>query len=222
MFDTWAGNLTDLPDTNDWDAFVYDLVSGTTKLVSRNKSRTATGDNSSFAVSMNFDGNVVVFQSEADDLVEADFNSKSDIFVADLAADTVSLVTASRPTTDGQTANGESTTNLAGFNLSSPSASSEDGRYLVFVSRANNLVETQLMSTWTSDVYRYDRATGEVVLVSVNIFGTGGGGRNSFEPVISDDGNFVAFTSWSNYLIPNRGLSSLTHRKCMFVTFLKA
>src|SRR4030095_7659766 len=45
------------------------------------------------------------------------------------------------------------------------------------------------------DVYRYDRQTGEVVLVSVDQNNTGSGNAASLSPVLSADGEVVAFAS---------------------------
>ena len=77
---------------------------------------------------------------------------------------------------------------------------SADGAYVVFLSSATNLVSGQIdansSAEFTTDVFLYSRATGAVTLVS-HIPGsattTGNGG--SFNPVISADGSFVAFSS---------------------------
>ncbi len=80
---------------------------------------------------------------------------------------------------------------------------SADGRYAVFVSNASNLVGKPgvVDNEWVTNVYRYDRLTGDVVLVSVNGTDTGGGNNSSYQPVISADGNIVAFTSGATDLI---------------------
>jgi len=67
-----------------------------------------------------------------------------------------------------------------------------DGRYLVFESRASNLVPNDTNNR--SDIFRKDLSTGEVVLVSVNTTGVQGNG-NSFNPAASADGRLVAFES---------------------------
>ena len=84
---------------------------------------------------------------------------------------------------------------------------SDDGRYVVFISNSNNLVPDDTNNT--DDVFRFDRVTGEIRLVSVNRTGTasttGGGsgfGRNT-NPVISADGQIVAFTSQATDLVTN-------------------
>ena len=68
-------------------------------------------------------------------------------------------------------------------------AASGDLRYLALFSDATNLVSESVNGV---NVYRYDRLTGTITLVSVGIDGTGVGG---FSGSISDDGRFAAFQS---------------------------
>ena len=80
-------------------------------------------------------------------------------------------------------------------------AFSANNRYVVFASSSTNLV-SGLNLLPTQNIYRYDRTTGQVVLVSVNSAGTGGGNGYSDEAVISADGNIVAFMSAASNLSP--------------------
>ncbi|MGH2755245.1 MAG: TolB family protein [Actinomycetota bacterium] len=90
-----------------------------------------------------------------------------------------------------------------------------DGRYVVFSSPADNLVtgDTNL----TCDVFRHDRRTGETIRVSVDSAGREAavpilpdntlvscstGPPASFEPAISRNGRYVAFTSIASNLVP--------------------
>ncbi len=76
---------------------------------------------------------------------------------------------------------------------------SADGRYVAFVSRADGLFPGD--DDRVRNVYRKDRATGAVVLVSA-----GGDGApahaDAYDPRISDDGNRIVFTSKSVTLDP--------------------
>jgi len=102
--------------------------------------------------------------------------------------------------------------------LSSDSASggssapklSADGRYLVFLSDAPNLVPGQIDRNGGNDVFLYDRVTGKTVLVShaagsevtagdlpVTLPGT----IEGLPPQISPDGRYVAFTSEAGNLV---------------------
>ena len=79
-------------------------------------------------------------------------------------------------------------------------AVSANGRYVAFLSSAMNLVSGLAIDPGFDNVYRYDRTTGEVELVSMNIEGTGGANHVSYQPVISADGGVVAFTSFATNL----------------------
>ena len=103
-----------------------------------------------------------------------------------------SLVPASAP----------SLTNVAGAGGSFLPVLSADGRYVAFVSQANNLaVETT--SSMYLDVFVRDLLTGTATLVSVNTSGSGGGRGNSTSPSISADGRWVAFESEAPDLVTN-------------------
>jgi Tol biopolymer transport system component len=82
-------------------------------------------------------------------------------------------------------------------------ALSGDGRYVAFVSPADNLAPGD--SNKGSDVFLRDTQTGRTTLVSVGIDGKPGSGvcgdRLSWSPSISGNGRFVAFTSCSANLI---------------------
>jgi len=83
----------------------------------------------------------------------------------------------------------------AGAASRSPSISS-DGRYVAFVSEADDLTAGE-GPFW--DVYVRDRVTGETELVSRPTAGTAANG-DSFLPSISDDGRWVAFVSRASNL----------------------
>src|SRR5262245_45363207 len=73
---------------------------------------------------------------------------------------------------------------------------SADGRYVTFVSSATNLVAGD--TNGVDDVFVYDRQTHQTTRVSVSSSGTQGdrvSGSGGFNPVISGDGRYVAFTS---------------------------
>jgi Tol biopolymer transport system component len=77
---------------------------------------------------------------------------------------------------------------------------SANGRYVAFVDAATL---TGISTTLgVQNIYRFDRLTGDVLLVSVNSAGTGSGNRDSLNPVISADGSVVAFSSIASNLNP--------------------
>ncbi len=77
---------------------------------------------------------------------------------------------------------------------------SGDGRFVVFVSEADNLVPDD--TNEVDDVFVHDRQTGQTTRVSV---GLGGLEANnfSFQPSISGDGRSVVFASDADNLVPN-------------------
>jgi Tol biopolymer transport system component len=145
------------------------------------------------------DGRFVVVESSVANLVpgQIDTNGGSDIFLVDRVAGTVTLVShvPGAPTT-------------AGDGDSDRPAISADGAFVVFHSRAANLVGAPGLDTnGERDVFLYERATGTVTLVShVPGAPTTSGNEESVEPVISADGAYVAFQSRATDLVGAPGL----------------
>jgi hypothetical protein len=76
---------------------------------------------------------------------------------------------------------------------------SSNGRFVVFASRATDIVAEDTNTTF--DIYLRDLQTGVTRLVSVNTAGTGPGNANSTDASVSDDGRFVVFTSSASNLV---------------------
>ncbi|MEM7706363.1 MAG: hypothetical protein AAF358_12460 [Pseudomonadota bacterium] len=136
------------------------------------------------------DGATVAFHSSADNLLPDDDNNATDVFVwqADRGPNqALELVSRSEA---GGPANGSSlNASLSG-----------DGRWIAFSSRASNLVAED--NNEASDIFVRDRQTDETSRVSVSSTGEEGD-RGSFQPTISDNGRFVAFTSESTNFSDN-------------------
>jgi Tol biopolymer transport system component len=77
-------------------------------------------------------------------------------------------------------------------------AISADGRYVVFSSEATNLISGD--SNNTSDVFRKDLLTGEILLASSSTNGLQGNGFSNLG-AISADGRFVFFKSNASNLV---------------------
>jgi Tol biopolymer transport system component len=130
------------------------------------------------------DGRYVVFASNADNLVTGDLNRVSDVFLRDRLLGQTQRVS-QRP---------------GGPEADCPSTNpriSRDGRYIVFVSCASLTT-----NAWggSYEVFRYDRQTSQMDLVSQGPQGFGAGGLST-HPSISDDGRYVAFSSTSPVLV---------------------
>jgi len=126
------------------------------------------------------DGTRFALATRADNFAEnADHNGKSDVYYRDLATGRTIRVSQE---SDGNDANGES----GGAGISG------DGRFVVFYTAANDILPNDV--NVAQDVVVYVVETGAVEDVSVNTSGKAGN-DHSFDPAISHDGNFVAFTS---------------------------
>jgi hypothetical protein len=142
------------------------------------------------------DGRFVVFESNSPTLVEG-AGDELQVYLHDRRTGVTSLV--SRSVT-GEAANAMSTV---------PSVS-DDGRYVVYQSKATNLVQ-ETMDVDPVDsferVYLYDTSTHSTHLVSVSATGAP---ADSFaqQPVISGDGQWVAFVSEASNLTQDSKLHS--------------
>jgi len=138
------------------------------------------------------DGRYTVFSSEAGNLVpgQIDTNANGDVFLHDRVAGTTVLVSHR---------NGSAVT--AGNSRSFHPAISDDGRYIAFLSLADDLIAGQDLNGNT-DAFLYDRMTGTVTLVSHSAASatTAGDGRAQ-DVAISADGNTIAFAGDSTNLV---------------------
>lgn len=136
----------------------------------------------SHAPMLSGDGRLVVFLSLASNLVEGDNNGLMDVFVYDRNTDLVELASIGF---DGAPADGVP---------SRPSISS-DGRYVVFESTANNLVEGDTPDL-TPEVFLFDRLTRKTEFISLTSEGEQiEQDAFSRRPAISADGRYVVFYS---------------------------
>jgi Calx-beta domain/WD40-like Beta Propeller Repeat len=155
-------------------------------LVSIQHADVASGGSLSEDPVVSANGRFVAFESFAFNLVPLGPNSRKNIYRRDLQTGVTTLVSANLAGTDG--GNGDS---------QNP-AISADGRFIVFESRANNLVANDT-NTWT-DIFVRDMQTGITSLVSVNTAGTGSGNEESIKPTISANGQVIVFQSISSNL----------------------
>lgn len=183
-FDSDAGNLVS-GDTNlVMDVFVRDRQIGTTERVSVGPGG-AQGNGLSRFCSISANGRYVAFFSDATNLVSGDTNARSDVFVHDRQAGTTECASLD---SSGAQGNGPSWY---------PSISA-DGRYVVFLSLASNLVGGDTNGRW--DVFVRDRQNTTTERVNVDFAG-GQGNLDSGLASISGDGRFVAFRSLANNLV---------------------
>lgn len=147
------------------------------------------GNQTSFNISISADGRLVVYASSADNLVAADTNVSSDIFLHDRVTHKTTRLSIDSSGTQGD----------AG---SSGPAISANGRFVAFASTASNLVLSD--TNYTYDVFVRDRVLNQTTRVSLSNSGVQGI-RRSANPAISADGRFVAFDSIAENLVPGDG-----------------
>lgn len=184
-FRSRASNLSPLDNTGISNIFLHNRSTGITSLVSVGMGTSADGN--SFDPVTDDKGRFVAFQSDATNLVAGDTNGFPDIFVRDMNSG--STILASTSVGGGPAESDSYFPSLSG-----------DGRFLAFVSFADNLTIPQRGSgAW--DIFVRDLTAGTTERVSItwdNTFSNGVSGA----PEISRDGTVVAFESEGENLVP--------------------
>ncbi len=177
--------------------FARDRQSGATTLISLNLAGNAGGNGNSFPDAISADGRFVVFESDASNLAPGDNNGARDVFLRDTVNNTTTLISAA-------------TNGLAGDGASSDAAITPDGRYIAFVSAADNLLPGD--TNGIADIFVRDTSLGTTTLASPGAraaaptmgFNAINGSRS---PVLSADGRYVAFFSAATNLVSGVGSS---------------
>ncbi len=186
VFGSSSSNLVPDDTNNTFDIFVKDLQTGLLTRENTSSNGQQANNNSNGAVyDISADGRYLAFSSLADNLVPNDNNGQSDIFLKDR----ITGITSREST---------SSSGLQANNPSREPSISKDGRYIVYLSYASNLINND--SNNNCDVYVRDRLTGTTNRVSIaNTDGQGNG--CSSEPSISGDGSKVVFKSSATNLV---------------------
>lgn len=169
--------------------FLHNRADSTTKLVSKAPDGTAPDGGRTGGVSISGDGKYVLYYSNSHNMLGfANSGVYPDqVFLYDVVNDTTQMIT------------GVSSTEM-GNKESFSSGISYDGRYIVFVSLASNLVPDD--TNGVEDVFLYDRETNGIERISGAPDGTQANAR-SLSARISDDGKYVYFNSHASNLVPN-------------------
>jgi len=157
--------------------------------------------------STSMNGEMVAFASISNNLVTNDTNASSDVFVRNTCV-TVASCTPSNTLIsvdpNGNTANGPSW---------EPTISSSGGN-VAFTSTASNLVTSAPLDGKTRQVFWRPvgaaSTTTATILISMGADGVSAGNGDSFNPVISPDGEFVAFVSLATNLVSNATFDGVT------------
>ncbi len=184
-FQSFASNLDPTDTDGNTDIYVKDLASGKLTLASRNLAGTKA-NGPSRRPSLSADGTKVAFDSDATNLVAADSDNSSDVYVKDLVSGTLTLAS--------QTLNGR------GSAISYWPSLSGDGSKVAFQSYASDLNPAD--TDGNPDIYVKDLSSGELTVASTNTNGTKENGTHTFAASLSADGRRVAFTTDATNLDP--------------------
>ncbi len=191
-FEGWQDNIVPGDSNGFTDVFVRDRLNRTTERITLSYAGGNSGGGGG-APSLSADGRYVAFGSFASDLVPGDTNNSGDIFVRDRQTGVTERVSVSSSGEQAYRANSSVT--------SYEPMISGNGRFVVFVSNAVNLVPDDTNDV--IDVFVHDRELGTTERINV-----GPAGEQSddwtvgYYATISDDGRFVAFRSKATNLVP--------------------
>jgi PKD repeat protein len=184
VFASNASNLTAGDTNNAQDIFLVDRQGPVITLISNTSAGLPSNRHSAYPA-VSADGQFVVFESSASNLVPGDNNSEIDIFLYDRSQPSITRVNTS---TSGADANGPAF----------QSAISRDGQFVSFFSYASNLVESD--TNPFEDVFVYDRQTGEMELLTNTEDGQPAD-SGSYNPSLSADGRYVTLFSLASNLV---------------------
>ncbi|MHC4923975.1 MAG: TolB family protein [Planctomycetota bacterium] len=185
-FSSRAGDLV-AGDTNDFtDIFVADLRTGDIEIISRPMGGGEGNDHAyMWGRAMSDNGRLVVFASSASNLADGDTNGQRDVFLHDRVRGETTLVS-------------RTPAGIPGNGASSEASISPNGRFVVFDSSATDLTDEPSAGQYGIFLYDVRRGTLEQVTRAVDGGAPDGG---SFDPVVSNNGRWVAFWSRATNLV---------------------
>ena len=185
LFASTANNLVAMGNTNAFasqfparlNAYLRDRTNGTTTLISINLAGDGGGNGDSVPITISTNGQYVLFESSASNLIPSDTNKTPKVFMRDAVRGTTLLVSANT--------NGGVPLPWGAFTLSSRSATmTPDGHYVAFTSNARDLVPGQSGAPGIPGVFVRDITAGTNALASP---------PSSESPEITPDGHYVAY-----------------------------
>lgn len=183
-FESTATNLVPGDTNNKSDIFVRDRLTNITTRISVN-SIGNQGNFDAFNPTISADGRFVAFESNSTNLVAADTNNTSDIFLHDRLNGRTTRISVD-------------STGKEGDRPSLNPSISADRHFITFESNSTNLVPGDTNNN--SDIFIRDIETNTTTRVSVNST-ENQGNIGSFNPSISANGRFVAFDSLADNLV---------------------
>lgn len=183
-FSSMASTLDENTNNRSADIFLCDRAAQFVRRITRSQEG-YEADHDSGEPSISANGRFVAFYSHATNMVSNDTNRAPDIYLFDSLNGTTELISVA-------------SNRMIGNRDSRRPRVSGDGRFVVFESWADNLVPDD--KNETPDIFLRDRESKKTICVSTNMDGKPGNDE-SRDPRISDDGNFVVFTSYASDLV---------------------
>jgi Tol biopolymer transport system component len=171
-----------------WQIYVKNLQTGETRLVTQNTNGIATDSSHQFShIVLSPDGSQLAFDSRAGDLVAADLNGESDVFVTAVESNSLALI--SRRDTSIPSLTAARNVRIA------PGCLTTDKRYLLFA--ALDRTTSQSDASYRENLFIRDLTTGEEEQI------TEFNNERVIEHVISADGQAVVYIAQSNGIPAN-------------------
>jgi Tol biopolymer transport system component len=183
-FKSTSTNLVPSDTNGGADVFLRDRTNQSIQRISVATSG-AQAKSGSGSPAISADGKVIAFDSPADNLIGADLNGGTDVFVRDLTALTTTMVSVDNH-------------NDEGAGTSRTPALSADGRFVAFQTTAPLIVPDD---NGVSDIYLHDRVPGRTKLESTTLLLEPVHGASFGVPALSGDARSVAFQSSSTELV---------------------
>jgi hypothetical protein len=187
-----APNLVTNALSGDYHVYLLDTVAGVTTLLDADTNAIGSSVSPATVARLNDNGGFVAFESLDASLVANDRNHDYDLFVRDVSNGTNELISAHHSALPSASANNSSVVYAHGM--------SADGQRIAFSSEADNLIDND--TNGFRDVFVRDLLIGTNILVSADTNSLPGDDL-SFEPALSANGRYVAFTSSADNLVAN-------------------
>ena len=175
------------------DIYRKDLQTGALELITCGATCGQFGNGWSEFPAISSNGRYVVFQSSSTNLVVGDNNGYTDVFIRDVSSAVTELVSVNSSGSQGN----ESSTYRIGVTSNYVADVSDDGRYVVFMSRASNF--TSLDNTCVQnndvclDIFLRDRQAGTTIFIGDRDSNGYTLAKISANPNISANGRFITF-----------------------------
>ena len=183
-FSSISSTLDENINNRSADIFLCDREAQFVRRITRSRDG-YEADHDSGEPSISANGRFVAFYSHATNITPKDTNLAPDIYLFDSLTGTTELISVA-------------SNRMIGNRDSRRPRVSADGRFVVFESWADNLVVDD--QNETPDIFLRDRESKKTICVSTDVDGKPGNDE-SRDPRISDDGNFVVFTSYASNLV---------------------